>query len=180
MVALLIKLGACSMSGSKQKGQGPVPLDREFWSRLADKLPSAVQEAPLISERDATDRLVTARWPSGVLCVRCSAAGPYSLSDRLTFQCRDCRHHFTVKTGTFMHWSRLDAAVWLRAARLIILHHWVRTRERHITVQTLAGRLVISYSAAHRIRELILADLGPDGDGLLLRALCARSPENAS
>lgn len=168
------------MSGSKQKGQGPVPLDREFWSGLAAKLPSAIKAAPIISERDATECLEIARWPSGVLCVRCSAAGPYRLSDRLAFQCRDCRHHFTVKTGTFMHWSRLDAAVWPRAARLIIFHHWVRTRERHITVQTLAGRLVISYSAAHRARELILADLGPEGDGLLLRALCAWAPANAS
>ncbi|MYA16249.1 MAG: IS1595 family transposase [Gammaproteobacteria bacterium] len=63
----------------------------------------------------------TMRWADGRTCPHCQ-------SERTTivksgkpqpYRCRDCRKHFSVKTGTVMHSSKVPVKKWLHAVYLI-------------------------------------------------------------
>lgn len=55
------------------------------------------------------------RWPGGVRCVRCGSAASSMRGGRpMPYRCgdRSCDYMFGVKTGTFMHRSRLSLLRW--------------------------------------------------------------------
>lgn len=60
------------------------------------------------------------RWPKGEpRCPACDGeANP--IVTRSTFQCRQCRKQFSLKTGTFMHDSSLPVSTWMTAVWAVV------------------------------------------------------------
>jgi transposase-like protein len=93
------------------------------------------------------------RWQNGPVCPFC---GSISVADVATakpmpYRCRDCRKHFSVRTGTVMAESKIGLRKWLLA---IYLFH---TSRKGISSIQLAKHLGITQKSAwflsHRIRE---------------------------
>ena len=96
---------------------------------------------------------VKTRWPDGVTCPSCDADNVLTVKTRKPqpYRCRDCRKHFSVKTGTLMQGSKLGLQVWAVAYYLLAtglkgtasmkLH-----RDLGVTQKT-------AWHLAHRIRE---------------------------
>ena len=104
---------------------------------------------------------VEQRWPNGVACVHCGSLNVAHVRTRKPqpYRCRDCRKHFSVRTGTLMQSSNLGFRVWAMAFYLMAtgikgtssmkLH-----RDLDITQKT-------AWHLAHRIRETWRDQQGP-------------------
>lgn len=68
-------------------------------------------------EEKAEAFCVETRWPDGPVCPVCRSGNIASLKSRkpAPYRCRDCRKHFSVKTGTVMEGSNLPLGTWLLA-----------------------------------------------------------------
>ena len=102
------------------------------------------------------------RWPDGPRCPHCDSDRVSAVASRrpMPYRCRECRRHFSVKTGTPMRDSNLGAQTWLLGIFLIVANPKGRS-----SVQ-LAADLGITQKSAwhlgHRIRAA-LADGGLPG-----------------
>ncbi len=106
------------------------------------------------------------RWPSGVACAHC---GSLSVAEcighkPMPYRCRDCRKHFSVRTGTVLTESKLPLQKWLMAMYMLT------TARKGIPSTQMARELGITQKSAwflaQRIRETWLAsqggqDMGP-------------------
>lgn len=103
------------------------------------------------------------------------------IETRGVFQCRRCRHQFSPTAGSILHRSRVDLARWFRAAEMIIREgdcgYSVYSHRYRIPSRELAERLGIEYVAAHRLRKILLADMGPGGAGLMNEVVCVGTSE---
>ena len=112
----------------------------EFFQRFPDEA-TAVQ---YVEER---------RWPSGVCCPKCGsdAVSRVKSGKPMPWRCRDCRKHFSVRTGTVFAESKLGIHKWLLAAYLMT------TARKGISSVQLAKELGVTQKTAwfleHRIRE---------------------------
>ena len=104
-------------------------------------------------------------WPDGELaCERCGSVNCYRVKSGkpLPYRCRDCRRHFSLKTGTLIEASKLPLRVW----------GWAIYREmtslKGVSSMKLHRDLGISQKAAwfllHRIRAAF-ADVRMSFDG---------------
>ena len=61
------------------------------------------------------------RWPHGVCCPKCGSLKVSVVKSRKPqpYRCKDCRKHFSVKTGTLMHSSNLGLQTWAIAYYLL-------------------------------------------------------------
>ena len=96
---------------------------------------------------------VETRWPDGIACPHCGSTNILNVQTRKPqpYRCRDCRKHFSPKTGTVMQGSNLGMQVWAMAFYLLAtgikgtasmkLH-----RDLGVTQKT-------AWHLAHRIRE---------------------------
>ena len=105
------------------------------------------------TEQSCIDWLETARWHGKPVCPHCSGdeniSKPASKSN--TYWHKDCRNHFTVKTGTVMHSSKTDTRNWM-----VAIYYYITARKGISAVQ-LSKELGVQYRTAwhigHRIRE---------------------------
>ncbi len=115
---------------------------------------SLVQITKLFPSDEAAERwFVETRWPDGIRCVHCDSDNILTVKSRKPqpYRCRSCRKHFSVRTNTLMHGSKLGLQVWAIAYYLMStgikgtasmkLH-----RDLGITQKT-------AWHLAHRIRE---------------------------
>ena len=59
------------------------------------------------------------RWPSGVCCPHCGSVSVGQVKHpTMPYRCRDCRKHFSAKTGTVMQGSNIGYQAWLIAIYL--------------------------------------------------------------
>ena len=59
------------------------------------------------------------RWPSGVCCPHCGSVSVGRVRHpTMPYRCRDCRKHFSAKTGTVMQGSNIGYQAWLIAIYL--------------------------------------------------------------
>ena len=59
------------------------------------------------------------RWPSGVCCPHCGSVSVGRVKHpTMPYRCRDCRKHFSAKTGTVMQGSNIRYQAWLIAIYL--------------------------------------------------------------
>ena len=105
------------------------------------------------------------RWPQGPECPHCGAGNVSTVASRRPqpYRCRTCRRHFSFKTDTPMHDSKLGAQTWLLALFLIVSNPKGRS-----SVQLAADLGITQKSAwhvAHRIREALAAGSLPGFDG---------------
>ena len=97
------------------------------------------------------------RWPNGVACPHCGGLNVATVASRkpMPFRCRECRKHFSVKTGTVLHSSNIPLNNWAIAFYLYM------TNLKGVSSMKLHRDLGISQKSAwhmaHRIRETLAA-----------------------
>lgn len=105
------------------------------------------------------------RWADGISCPHCGSLSVAETKDHkpMAYRCRDCRQHFSVRTGTVLAESRLPLHKWLMAI------YMMTTARKGIPSTQVAKELGITQKSAwflcQRIRETWLAKTGgSDGD----------------
>ena len=96
---------------------------------------------------------IRVRWPNGIHCPECGSTAIVEKANRkpLPFRCKDCRQHFSVKTGSLMQGSKLGLQTWLFAIYLLTTSLKGQSsmklrRDLGVTQKT-------AWFLAHRIRE---------------------------
>ena len=93
------------------------------------------------------------RWPNGVSCPHCGSVSISECKDHrpMAYRCRDCRQHFSVRTGSVLGESRLPLQKWLMAI------YMMTTARKGIPSTQVARELGITQKSAwflcQRIRE---------------------------
>lgn len=102
------------------------------------------------------------RWAGEVACPHCGSLSVAEVKNHkpMPYRCRDCRQHFSVRTGTVLAESRLPLHKWLMAI------YMMTTARKGIPSTQMARELGITQKSAwflaQRIRETWLA--GADDD----------------
>ena len=102
------------------------------------------------------------RWNGEVTCPHCGSlsVAPVKSMKPMPYRCRDCRQHFSVRTGTVLAESRLPLHKWLMAI------YMMTTARKGIPSTQMARELGITQKSAwflaQRIRETWLAGANPD------------------
>lgn len=105
------------------------------------------------------------RWNGEVSCPHCGSVSvsPVKSMKPMPYRCRDCRQHFSVRTGTVLAESRLPLHKWLMAI------YMMTTARKGIPSTQMARELGITQKSAwflaQRIRETWMANSGDDMDG---------------
>ncbi|MYB50836.1 MAG: IS1595 family transposase [Acidobacteriia bacterium] len=92
-------------------------------------------------------------WASGRCCGHCGSVNTHETPKHKTmpYRCRDCRHYFSVKTGTPMACSNVPLRKWAIAIYLCI------TNLKSVSANKLRRDIRVSYQTSwfmmHRIRE---------------------------
>lgn len=113
-------------------------------------------------EAAATTFFEQRRWGDSPQCPHCESQSTSRVKNGkpMPHRCRDCRKHFSVRTGTLMERSKITLHQWLMA--IWMLH----TARKGVSSVQMAKTLGISQQSAwflqHRIREAM-----QDGGGLL-------------
>ena len=96
---------------------------------------------------------VETRWPNGVACPKCGSINVLTVKTRKPqpYRCRDCRKHFSVKTGTLMQSSNLGLQVW--AIGLYILTTGIKGTSSMKLHRDLGVTQKSAWHLAHRIRD---------------------------
>jgi transposase-like protein len=122
--------------------------------------------AEFSAEDVCLDYLEKVRWPDGVRCLEegCRSGRITKLSTkesqrrngrkipaRHLYQCRECGHQFTARTGTLFSNSHLPLTKWFLAVALMA------NAKKGLSAKQLQRDLKVSYESAwylcHRIRE---------------------------
>lgn len=111
------------------------------------------------------------RWSSGKYCPRCGGFSVVECKDHkpMPYRCKDCRKHFSVRTGTVLEESRLPLQKWLMAI------YMMTTARKGIPSTQMAKELGVTQKSAwflaQRIREAWMnqgdAEDGNSGGGQL-------------
>ena len=106
------------------------------------------------TEEKAGAWFVEQRWPDGPICPHCDGTNVASIANRKPqpYRCRNCRKHFSVKTGTLLHSSNIPLSKWAIAFYLFT------TSLKGVSSMKLHRDLGIGQKAAwymgHRIRQM--------------------------
>lgn len=102
-------------------------------------------------EDSAREYFESARWPTGIACIKCGGLGVWKIATRHIYTCKNCREQFTIRTGTIMETSKIPLRKWLYAMYLMTVS------SKSISSVHLAKQLGITQKSAwfmaHRIRE---------------------------
>ena len=105
------------------------------------------------TEENCIEWLERVRWHGTPRCPHCQGTEnitPYP-SKRFTYWHKDCRHAFTVKTGSVMHASKTPTVNW------VITMYAVLTGRKGVSAMQLSKELGVQYRTAwyllHRVRE---------------------------
>ena len=135
------------------KHTGPGKSERQGISlmQLADMFPN---------EESARKWFEKQRWPGGAHCPHCGSGNvaPVASLKPMPYRCRDCRKHFSVKTGSAMAESKIPLRKWafgiyLCATSLKGVSSMKLHRDLNITQKS-------AWFMAHRIREAFEAEGG--------------------
>ncbi len=100
------------------------------------------------------------RWDNTPICPHCGSASISYCTKPMPYRCRDCRRHFSVRTGTVMESSKLPLRKWLFAL------YFLYTARKGVSSIQLAKMLGTTQKTAwflmHRLREF----MGVGGDPL--------------
>lgn len=105
------------------------------------------------------------RWNGEAHCPHCGSMSVVEVKDHkpMPYRCRDCRKHFSVRTGTVLAESRLPLHKWLMAI------YMMTTARKGIPSTQMARELGITQKSAwflaQRIRETWLSKAGDDDMG---------------
>jgi len=73
------------------------------------------------NEEAARHYLEDMRWSKGRYCPHCKSTNTVEVKDEKPqpYRCKDCRKHFSVRTGTVLTSSKVSLHTWLLAAYLM-------------------------------------------------------------
>lgn len=91
------------------------------------------------------------RWPDGVRCPFCESDNIADQTRPTPFRCRDCRKHFSTKTNTLMHASKLGFRVW--ALAIYLMNVGIKGTSSLRLHRDLGVAQSTAWHLAHRIRE---------------------------
>ena len=74
------------------------------------------------TEEKAEQWFIEQPWPNGIACPHCGGLNVATVANRkpMPFRCRECRKHFSVKTGSVLHSSNILLNKWAIAFYLYI------------------------------------------------------------
>ncbi len=104
-------------------------------------------------EVSATNFFEKRRWKDEIYCPHCGSKSVAKIASGkpMPYRCRDCREHFSVRTGTVLAESKLALHKWLMA--IYMLH----TARKGVSSVQMAKELGVTQKTAwfldHRIRE---------------------------
>ena len=114
---------------------------------------SLVELTSMFSDDEVAEEwFIEQRWPDGVRCAFCDRDNVIEgAHPQMRFWCVDCRKHFSVKTNTVMHGSRLGLQKWGIAIYQMTVNikgvsSMKLSRDLKVTQKT-------AWHMAHRIRE---------------------------
>ncbi len=116
-------------------------------------------------EEAARKHFEAQRWNGEPVCGHCGSANAVECKDHkpMPYRCRDCRKHFSVRTGTVLAESRLPLQKWLLAIYMLT------SARKGIPSTQMARELGITQKSAwflaQRIRETWLKDRDDHMDG---------------
>ena len=115
------------------------------------------------TERKAIKWLEKARWNNEPVCPHCGGLENIvpAKSKKFAYWHKDCREHFTVKTNSIMHSSKLPTGKWIVAMYLVV------TGRKGISSLQLSKELDISQKSAWHILHKIREACKDDSDELL-------------
>lgn len=116
------------------------------------------------SERQCECALEVARWPDGFACPRCSGTrhSKFYRHDQAYWQCSDCRHQSSLRSGTVFEHSRLPLTSWLLAMYLL------GQSKTNLSALELMRHLGVSYPAAWRIKHKLMQAMAEREAGRML------------
>ena len=103
------------------------------------------------TEEAAADFFEEQRWEGKPICPHCGSYAVSRCTKPMPFRCRDCRKHFSVRTGTVMAESKLPLRKWLFA---MYFHHTARKGVSSIQIAKMLGvTQKTAWFLMHRLRE---------------------------
>ena len=123
-------------------------------------VPAAARVRPYIIPQFYTPEkgeawFIEQRWPNGIACPHCGSVNVATIANRkpMPFRCKDCRKHFSVKTGSVLQSSNISLDKWAIAFYLYM------TNLKGVSSMKLHRDLGITQKSAwhmaHRIRETL-------------------------
>ena len=111
---------------------------------------------PAPATEDAATTLLEAwRWGTTPICPHCRSERTVRTNGNpMPHRCRDCRRHFSVKTGTVMHNSKLPLTAWVIGALCV---------QRGMSSVQLAQELGIGHKTAWTLARRLQAASAHEG-----------------
>jgi transposase-like protein len=105
------------------------------------------------TEEDCRRYLEELRWPEGTCCSRCESRSIIALRSRPRFYCRDCRHFFSLTSGTAFHNSHLPIRKWFLTIELVLASDCGLPANE--LTKVLGGSYATAWFVGHRIRAAL-------------------------
>lgn len=105
-------------------------------------------------EQAAREYFEDMRWTKGRVCPHCGSMNTVAVKDEIPqpYRCKDCRKHFSVRTGTILTSSKVSLQTWLLATYLM------HTAKKGVSSCQMARQLGTTQKTAwmlcHKIREI--------------------------
>lgn len=114
--------------------------------------------------RQCERALEAARWPEGFVCPRCAGKrhSRFHRSEQAYWQCSDCRHQSSLRSGTVFEHSRLPLTTWLLAMYLL------GQSKTNLSALELMRHLGVSYPAAWRMKHKLMQAMAEREAGRML------------
>ena len=109
-----------------------------------------------MGEQGAYDLFRKIRWPETngeAVCPKCGCTESYDIKTRRKFECKGCKHHFSVTSGTILHSRKLDFVDLLAGICLFV------TGSKGMSAFQFSRTMDIQYKTAwvwcHKMREAL-------------------------
>lgn len=116
-------------------------------------------------EQDCRNYLSKVRWPQGYRCPKCDCSHYYTVTTRNLFQCTNCKHQYSLISGTIFESSKLPLTTWFLAI------YFITQSKDGLSGLHLRRLLGISVNAAFRMKQKIQHVMKSADDTLLLKNL---------
>ena len=110
------------------------------------------------TERQCTDALFQARWPSGFQCPSCGGHRYNMVNTRNLYQCSTCHHQTSLISGTLFEQTKLSLTVWFLAIYLLT------QAKTGLSALALMRQIGVSYNTAWSLKHKIMQAMKEQDD----------------